>query len=233
MRDDLSCARAEELLSDHLEGTLGEPLRGELEGHLARCAACQALREELAFVAKALGEYPELLPSPSLAERAAEAALRAKKILPFAPPSSGQGVPRPLWSAPRKGLVRVPAWAQSLAAGLALVTVGLFLLTSRSEAPARAAANIVGATVNTGVYLAERKDRLMEDVRVLRVVIETAFEGRVEKVGERVEDYRKLLERRRAEEPAGDPSSGSGAKKTNRTLRSFPNRRPGEAVTLA
>jgi hypothetical protein len=73
----------------------------------------------------------------------------------------------------------------------------------------------------------------MEDVRVLRVVIETAFEGRVEKVGERVEDYRKLLERRRAEEPAGDLSSGSGAKKTNRIERSFPNRRPGEAVTLA
>lgn len=232
MRDDMTCARAEELLSDHLEGTLGEPLRGDLEAHLASCAACRALREEMAFVTMALGEYPELLPSSTLAERAAEAALRAKNVLPFERPAT-TGIPRPLLAtAPRAGVVRLPAWAQSLAAGLALVTVGLFLLTTRSEAPARAAANIVGATVNTGAYLAERKDRLMEDVRVLRVVIETAFEGRVEKVGERVEDYRKLLERRRADEPPTDESSGAGAKKTNQLERTFPNRREGDAVTL-
>ena len=123
--------------------------------------------------------------------------------------------------APHARVAILPAWAQSLAAGLALVTVGALLLTTRSEGPARAAANIVGATVNTGAYLAERKDRLVEDVRVLRVVIETAFEGRVEQVGERVEDYRKLLERRQADEPASDESSGAGAKKTNQIERIF------------
>jgi hypothetical protein len=230
----MACARAEELLSDHLEDTLGEPLRSELEAHFAGCAACRALREELAFVTKALGEYPELLPSSTLAARAAEAALGAKNVLAFARPASGSSPLRPLVAGtPRTGVVRLPAWAQSLAAGLALVTVGLFLLTTRSEAPARAAANIVGATVNTGAYLAERKDRLLEDVRVLRVVIETAFEGRVEKVGERVEDYRKLLERRRGDEPASDESSGAGAKKTNQIERSFPNRGDGDAVTQA
>ncbi|HEY6547331.1 MAG TPA: zf-HC2 domain-containing protein [Vicinamibacteria bacterium] len=231
MREDMTCARAEELLSDHQEGTLAEPLRRELEKHLAGCAACRALREELAFVATALGEYPDLLPSSTLAARAAEAALRAKNVLPFERPASSD-IPRPLVATgSRTRVVRLPAWAQSLAAGLALVTVGLFLLTTRSEAPARAAANIVGATVNTGAYLAERKDRLMEDVRVLRVVIETAFEGRVETVGERVEDYRKLLERRRTDEPASDESSGAGAKKTNQIERSFPNRREADPVT--
>jgi hypothetical protein len=232
MRNEMTCARAEELLSDHLEGTLGEPLQGELDAHLSRCAACRTLREELAFVAQALGEYPDLLPSPTLAERAAEAALRAKKILPMEAPARAMGRPRPLLSLPRTRVVRLPAWAQSLAAGLALVTVGLLLLTTRSEAPARAAANIVGATVTTGAYLAERKDRLMEDVRVLRVVIETAFEGRVEKVEERVEDYRKLLERRRTDEPAAGEAAGTSTKKTNRIDRSFPNRREGDAVTL-
>jgi len=231
MNDSMTCARAEELLSDHLEGTLGEPLLGELEAHLSGCAACRALREELRFVAEALGEYPDLAPSSTLAARAAEAALRAGRVLPFparpAPEAAGAGGER---GPGRNGVVRLPAWAQSLAAGLALVTVGFFLLTTRSEAPARAAANIVGATVSTGAYLAERKDRLMEDVRVLRVVIETAFEGRVEKVNERVLDYRRLLERRKSDGPAGE--DGAGAKKTNRMERSFPNRREAPAVTL-
>ncbi len=235
MTHEMTCARAEELLSDHLEGTLAEPLLGELETHLLACAACRALREELVFVAQALGEYPELAPSATLAARAAEAALRAPKVLPFAPrpalPAPGvAGVAADSAEAHARRVVRLPAWAQSLAAGLALVTVGLFLLTTRSEAPARAAANIVGATVNTGVYLAERKDRLMEDVRVLRVVIETAFEGRVEKVNERVLDYRRLLERRKADDPAAQDEAGT--KKTNRMERTFPNRREELPVTL-
>jgi hypothetical protein len=224
MRDDMTCARAFELLSDHLEGTLGEPLRLEVEEHLLACPACRALREELAFVVEALRAYPEVEPSPTLAARAAEAALRAGKVVAFpARPRArpGQAAP-PRW-------VLLPAWAQSLAAGLALITVGLLLLTTRTEAPARAAAEIAGATVRTGAYLAERKDRLVEDVRVLRVVIETAFEGRVDRVNERVEDYRKLLERRKAGEPA-EEDAGAGTKKTNDLDRIFPNRRDPEAV---
>ena len=34
MRDTLQCRRAEELLSDHLEGTLDEVLDAELRAHL-------------------------------------------------------------------------------------------------------------------------------------------------------------------------------------------------------
>lgn len=249
MRDDMTCARAEELLTDHLEGTLAEPLQGELDAHLLSCVACRALREELAFVKVALGEFPEVEPSLTLASRAAEAALRAGKTAPreakvvaFASRSTGPdtapgGAPAPVpevASLPlRPKLVLLPNWAQSMAAGLSLITVGTLLLTSRSQAPARAAAQIVGATVNTGAYLVERKDRLVEDVRVLRVVLETAFEGRVERVGERVEDYRKLLERRRGnereEEPAGHPSEGT---RSNDTRHSFPNKRHSDAVTL-
>ena len=44
--------------------------------------------------------------------------------------------------------------------------------------------------MNAGVYLLERKDRLVEDVRMLRVVIGAAFEGRVDRVNDRVDDYR-------------------------------------------
>jgi len=43
----MDCLRAEELLSDHLEGALHAILRAEVEGHLAHCADCRALREAL------------------------------------------------------------------------------------------------------------------------------------------------------------------------------------------
>jgi hypothetical protein len=63
---------------------------------------------------------------------------------------------------------------------------------------------------NSVFFLAERKDRLVEDVRILRVVIGAAFEGRLDRVNDRFEDYRRMIERRRA---AGSP----GQKKTGTT----------------
>lgn len=227
MRNDMTCARAEELLSDHLEGTLQEPLLSELVAHLGVCAACSTLREELSFVVGTLREFPEVEPSTTLATRAAEAALRAKNVVPFLP----RAKPAPLLGRPAvRHAALLPAWAQSLAAGLALITAGTLLLTARSEAPARAAAQIAGATARTGAYLVERKDRLFEDVRVLRVVIETAFEGRIDRVGERVEDYRKLFERRK---PTGPASSDPKNPKTNDTRHTFPNPGADGAVTLS
>jgi hypothetical protein len=66
----------------------------------------------------------------------------------------------------------------------------------------------VGQTAAASSSLLERKDRLVEDVRILGVVLSTAFEGRVEKVNERVEDYRRLIERRRPS-PRGEEKRGS------------------------
>ena len=40
----MDCLRAEELLSDHLEGALHPILAAELEQHLAGCERCRALR---------------------------------------------------------------------------------------------------------------------------------------------------------------------------------------------
>ena len=220
----MTCARAEELLSDHLDGTLAEPLHGELQNHLAACAACRSLREELRFVVESLQAYPEVAPSSTLATRVAEAALRGRNVVAFPPK------PKAVPTTTRVAIL--PAWAQSLAAGLALVTVGALLMTTRAEGPKRAASQIVGATVSTGAYLAERKDRLVEDVRVLRVVLETAFEGRVERVNERVEDYRKLLERRKPAAPEGTKDPGE-TKKTNDGRDTFPNSPVTPAVTFS
>ena len=220
MREGMTCARAEELLSDHLDATLAEPLRTELQDHLASCLPCRSLREELRFVVDALQSYPEVAPSSTLPSRVAEATLRRGKVVALAPRRKAAATPT--------RVAVLPAWAQSLAAGLALVTVGALLMTTRAEGPKRAASQIAAATVSTGAYLAERKDRLVEDVRVLKVVLETAFEGRVERVNERVEDYRKLLERRRQAEP------GQGeTKKTNDGRDTFPNSPLAAAVTYS
>lgn len=189
----MDCPRAEELLSDHLEGSLHEILRAELESHLARCADCRALRAALAEVVETLRSFPDLAAPSGLAERAAAAALAR---------------PRPVVVRPA---IVLPSWVQAAAAGFALIALGAILMVVGPERPTRAAQRLVGQTVTAGSSLMERKDRLVEDVRILGVVLETAFEGRIERVNERVEDYRRLLDRRRPA-PEGDSKRGSEAR---------------------
>jgi hypothetical protein len=188
----MDCRRAEELLSDHLEGTLHAILRAELEGHLARCADCRALREALGEVVTALRSVPDLEAPAGLAERAAAAALARPRAVVIRP------------------AIVLPPWVQAAAAGFALVALGTALLVVGPEKPTRAAQRLVGQTVTASSHLMEKRDRLVEDVRILGVVLGTAFEGRLDRVNERVEDYRRLLDRRRAT-PGGDSKRGSGA----------------------
>jgi anti-sigma factor RsiW len=190
--DGMVCARAEELLSDHLEGTLDPLLAADLEAHLAGCSACRGLRAALAEVLETLHAFPEAKPAQDLAERAATAALRARRAAP--------------------ALVRLPgispAWLQAAAAVLAVLMTGAVLYATQSKAPARVAARLVDRTATAGAYLLERKERLVEDVRLLRVVISTAFEGRLDRMNDRVDDYRRLLEKRRANEEQAKRNGG-------------------------
>lgn len=195
MNNGMDCRRAEELLSDHLEGTLDRLLAADLEVHLARCQSCRELRAALALVVDALQSFPAMDPASDLAERAATSALRARRSRPV-----GFG-----------GAVSVPAWLQATAAALALLTTGGVLYATHSPAPSRVAARLVDRTVNAGAYIMERKDRLVEDVRILRVVIGTAFEGRLDRMNDRVDDYRRLLEKRRANEEQARKSRGRAA----------------------
>ena len=207
----LNCSEAEPLLSEALEGELDDAVRAELRAHVTSCPSCRELRDALAEVVAALREYPEVAPSAGLADRVAAASFRQARGRGLHPTAAGR-------------TAHWPAWAQPLAAGLALVAVGGFLLTSRSEAPARAAARIADTTVDTGVFLTERKDRLVEDVRVLRVVIQSSFEGPLERVNERVLDYRRQLERRRSGRPADHEE------KSSRGIPGFSNPAPARAV---
>jgi anti-sigma factor RsiW len=190
----MDCRRAEELLSDHLDGAL-HPLRArDLEAHLQGCDRCRALHAAVAEVMTTLRSFPVLEPAADLAERAASAALRAPRR------------PRVV------GPVRAPAWLQVAAAAMAMAISGGVLYAIESPAPARTAARLLDRTANAGVYLLERKDRLVEDVRLLRVVISTAFEGRLDRMNDRVDDYRRLLEKRRAnEESQKEGRQGAGA----------------------
>jgi predicted anti-sigma-YlaC factor YlaD len=185
----MDCPRAEELLSDHLEDALHPILRAELDAHLAGCAACAALRAALAEVVGALRAFPDVDAPDGLAARAATAALAAARNV----------VVRPA--------IVLPSWVQAAAAGLALIAIGTALMVVGPERPTRAAHHLVSQTVSAGSSLLERKDRLVDDVRVLGVVLGTAFEGRLERVNDRVEDYRRLLDRRR---PAPEADSKSG-----------------------
>ncbi len=188
----MDCRRAEELFSDHLEGTLHELLRGELDAHLSSCADCRELRSALEEVVSELRAYPALEPALGLSQRAARAALLAR------------------WRPPvvRPALV-VPSWVQAAAAGFALIALGGLLMVVGPERPTRAAQRLVGETVSAGNNLIERKDRLVEDVRVLGVVLSTAFEGRLDRVNERLEDYRRLIERQKPAGGEGDSKRGS------------------------
>jgi hypothetical protein len=198
----MDCPRSQELLSDHVEGSLHTILRAELEAHLATCGECRSLGEAVAEVVDALHGYPVLEPPAGLVERVVAAT---------------RSLPRP---APRPVVVRpaivIPAWMQAAAAGFALIALGVLLMLVGPEASGRAATQLVDRTVSAGSELMERKDRVVDDVRILGVVLTTAFEGRLDRMNERVEDYRRLLERRRA---GGKEDSKRGSEARPLTIR--------------
>ena len=211
MTPSLPCARAEELLSDHLEGVLDPLLARELEDHLLSCAACRELREALAEVVEALRSQPAVEPAAGLAARVARAAIlhaQQQRLARLTP--------------------RMPAWLQAVAAGLSiLTTVGILVAQGGT---ARAAGRLVERTTSAGTYVLEKKDRLLEDFRILRVVVGAAIEGRIDRVSDRVEDYRRLLERRRETELPHLPSPPPPPPTEPKKETTFPNSDGGRRV---
>jgi hypothetical protein len=214
------CSRAQELLSDQLDGSLDALRARELEAHLAECADCRSLREALGEVVDALRSYPVLEPPVGLAERAAAFALARPK-----PPATGR-----FW--PDLGL---PVGLQVLAAAHALAVTGVVLLA------AWPGARVKERTINAGAYLWERKERAVEDFRLLRVVVSTAFEGRLDKVNDRMDDYRRLLGKRRATEqeqkrsgpPKSDAESVRSAQRADFPRNLFLSNRAQERIVRA
>jgi putative zinc finger protein len=237
MSERLDCTNAEERLSELHDDALDPAARAEVERHLATCARCRELFEALGEVVSALRSAPEMEPARDLAERAASAALAAAAAERRR--SSLRLVLPRLGSAARQVIVAsVPREVRWMAAALAIaLTAAVLLAQSFVGTPVRAANRVVQRTVTAGAYIAERKDRFVEDLRILRVVIRTAFEGRLDRVNDRVDDYRRLLERRRGVVPGGSapdaktPAAEDGTRPTSQFVNFGLARAVAEGVT--
>lgn len=187
----MECRLVEAHLSDHLEGTLEASLLAVVDEHLAGCGACRGLRQVLPDVIDALRSAPELAPSATLATRVADAALKARRAE----------------RAARWMSFGAPQWMQSAAAGIALVVAGATLYALGPENVARSTSRFVDHALGSGVGVRSRADRVVEDIRVLRVMVGTALEGRLEGVNDRVRDYRRLLQKRRTTPAETSPAA--------------------------
>jgi len=155
----------------------------------------------------------EMEPSKDLAERAAAAALRA-------------GRPRAKFRLP--DIAGLPPWALATAAVLALALSTGLVTASGGKGPLASTGHLARRVSSVGMYVAEKKDRLHEDFRMLRVVLGTAFEGRVDRVNDRVDDYRRLLERRQRDaqmERSQQAPSASPSPSPRPAPQQVPNRR--------
>jgi anti-sigma factor RsiW len=205
MMNELRCERAEELFSDDLDGSLSGILTAELERHLEACERCRSLRGSVRLIVDLLRSEPGVEPAADLAARVAAAALARGKAA----------------RAPWRALTQ-PRWLQA-AAGFAAIALGALFMASpnRLTNAAGTVARIRERTVQAGAYLSEKRERAFGDFQMLRAVIGTAFEGRLDRVNERVDDYRRLLEQRRTSDRPQGPA-GVGA---------LPGRPPSAAPT--
>jgi hypothetical protein len=216
----LSCDRAAELFSDDLEGTLDRALAADLAAHLAGCVECRALRAALLDVTMML-RAPAIEPATDLAERVARASwVEARAPIVRAQRKRAWAHATASWAS---WLTEVPFAVQAVAAALALVVTAGLVMAAGSAPGAPARPRLGQRISNATVYVLERKDRLVEDFRLLRVVVSTAFEGRLDRVNDRVDDYRRLLEQRKKDETPKDKKSESeesepGSRPARRTV---------------
>jgi len=54
----IDCAEVVELLTDYLEGALEEPVRAEIEAHLALCEGCDTYLAQMRSTIAVLGHVP-------------------------------------------------------------------------------------------------------------------------------------------------------------------------------
>jgi hypothetical protein len=197
----LRCEDVADLLSDDLEGTLDRAAAADVASHLAGCLECRALRLAMADVTSLL-RAPAIEPATDLADRVARASwVAARTPIVRAQRKRAWANAAATWAG---WLTEVPFAVQAMAAALALVVTAGLVMAAGSTPGAPARPRFGQRIADATVYVVERKDRLVEDFRLLRVVVSTAFEGRLDRVNERVDDYRRLLEQRKKDETRKD-----------------------------
>jgi predicted anti-sigma-YlaC factor YlaD len=189
----MRCERAHELFSDRRDDVLSPILARELDAHLEGCGGCRELWDAFGESVEALRSFPVLEPPAGLAERAAAAAIAARRRLAAPIPWAARPLPR---------------WVRA-AAAVAMLATGATLLAAGPEAGQAAAAGpIAQRTAGTVSFLSERTERAIEDIRLMRIVVSAALGGRLDSLSDRLTEYRRNLERRRADRDAGKKSSG-------------------------
>ena len=215
----MRCERTHELLSDYLAGELPEPLRRDVSEHVASCDSCAELHEAFGEVVGLLRELPVVEPSVQLAARVATASWRPPRSIP------GRRLPG--------RQLRALAALQAAAAIVMLVTGSFALAAGPDSEPIQRASRFLERTTNRFAALIQEKDQLVEDLRLIQVVIETALESRIDRVGDRVDDYRRLLEERRVNPPdADEPATEGRCCNTGARLAILLNQDEASAVTL-
>jgi len=215
----VTCERTHELFSDYLAGELPEPLRRDVSEHIAGCDACAELREAFGEVVDLLRELPVVEPSLQLADRVAAASWRPRR-------------PAPSRRLPGRQL-RALAALQAAAAIVMLITGSFALAAGPDSEPVQRASRFLERTTNRVATLIEEKDQLLEDLQLIQVVIETALESRIDRVGDRVDDYRRLLEERRVDQPdADEPTTEGRCGNTGARLATLLNQDEAPTVSL-
>ena len=72
----LTCRQLVELITDYMEGALGEPAMRLVDEHLTLCQGCVTYVDQMKLVVAALGQLPAERP-PAKLDRAIAAALEA------------------------------------------------------------------------------------------------------------------------------------------------------------
>jgi anti-sigma factor RsiW len=189
------CEACEERLPDLVDGSLGPVMAGEVRRHLESCAACSSLHAALVAVTAELRRHrPASTDDARLAAAVAARSFRRKRraadLWPLAPERGG------------------PPWRIQIASGVLslAVTGAVFVFSSVAHGAGSAPLRALRSVNESATDFRSRTDSWMEDIRLVRVLVATAFEGRLDRVQEQVEDYRRLLERRRrAVQPTASP----------------------------
>jgi Putative zinc-finger len=193
----VNCRRSQELMSDFVEGTLGPPLDRELRAHLATCLECRELIEALREVMESLRSFSAPEPSERLTERilertrpVLEAARAAVEEDPFSGPT--------LWRT-------ASGW---LAAAAVLASVLLWHPPELVEGWSRRVSQSAHQAYSFGIRSYHRGERWVDELNVLRMTVEVAFENRLDRINERLRDLEQA--RRKTSGEGNDDSSRSG-----------------------
>jgi Putative zinc-finger len=193
----VNCRRSQELMSDFVEGTLAPLLGRELETHLASCVECRELLSSLREVVTALQSFQAPEPSPQLTERVLE---RTRPVL--------RAVREAVEEDP---FSRTSFWRTTsswLAAAAVLAGLLLWHPPAIVEGWSRQASQTAHQAYSLGVRSYHRTERWVEELNVLRMTVEVAFENRIDRINERLRDLEQA--RRKTSGDENDDTSRSG-----------------------